>query len=289
MIMMIMKKLNLLNKIPLFLGVLLLFTSCTSDDGIDIEGQLASDVASIDSFLAVNDIDAVKDPSGVRYVINDIGDGVSFVGTDDIFVTYNGTLFNGSEFDNVANRQIFLNDVAIEGWKIGLPNVNEGGSITLYIPSVLAFGAFTAQGLPANSNIIYNISVYNAQKRLAEELIILDAFLDAAGIENEVDDNSLIRYVIKDPGNGATVSPTSRILIDYEGRFLDGEVFDSGEDQIFTLSQLIQGWQIGIPLIQGGGEITLYIPSIYAYGPGGNEGIPGETPIIFDVTLEGVL
>jgi len=56
----------------------------------------------------------------------------------------------------------------------------------------------------------------------------------------------------------------------------------------WTLSSLIEGWKIGIPLIKKGGRIKLIIPSALAYGCTGYASIPPNTPLYFDVTLTDV-
>ncbi|MFK7937360.1 MAG: FKBP-type peptidyl-prolyl cis-trans isomerase, partial [Saprospiraceae bacterium] len=53
----------------------------------------------------------------------------------------------------------------------------------------------------------------------------------------------------------------------------------------FRLSDLMEGWEIGLPKIKAGGEMTLYIPSPLAYGENVRAGIPANSIIIFDIKL----
>ena len=114
----------------------------------------------------------------------------------------------------------------------------------------------------------------------------IDEWLDQNGID-AVQDSSGLRYLIHEQGTGAAAHPdTSEITINYQGRLMtDGSIFDEGEGVSFPIRNLILGWRIGIPLIQEGGSITLYIPSGYAYGRNGTTGIPPNANIVFDVDL----
>ena len=118
---------------------------------------------------------------------------------------------------------------------------------------------------------------------------------DIALIENYLDDNNItyesdvsgLRYVIHEQGDGGAPNANSTVRVAYEGRFLtDQQVFDSSDDISFSLRNVIVGWQIGIPLVNEGGRITLYIPSGLAYGRAGIRGIiPANANLIFDVDL----
>lgn len=101
-------------------------------------------------------------------------------------------------------------------------------------------------------------------------------------------DASGLYYQIIKPGTGSFTYPSNtRITIKYEGRLLDGSVFDNGggKEQTFVLSQLIQGWQIGIPKIQKGGEIRLIIPPGLGYGSSAAGSIPGNSVLDFTIQL----
>jgi len=96
-----------------------------------------------------------------------------------------------------------------------------------------------------------------------------------------------LQYVIETAGTEGNPSSTSNVQVNYRGYFLNGNEFDSsnGTPISFNLGGVIQGWQEGIPLFQKGGKGVLLIPSHLAYGPNGTNGIPPNTPILFDVEL----
>lgn len=102
--------------------------------------------------------------------------------------------------------------------------------------------------------------------------------------------SSGIYYQIISPGTGATPTSSSKIYVTYTGKLLNGTTFDSGSTPAggWALSGLIQGWQIGIPLIQKGGHIKLIIPSSLGYGCQGFGSVPGNAILYFDVELTDV-
>jgi FKBP-type peptidyl-prolyl cis-trans isomerase FkpA len=101
--------------------------------------------------------------------------------------------------------------------------------------------------------------------------------------------SSGILYEIVNPGSGTSPTLSSRIYITYSGQLFNGTVFDSQSNASLTgwsLSSLIDGWKIGLPLIKKGGRIKLVIPSSLAYGcAGSGTTIPANTPLFFDISL----
>ena len=87
-----------------------------------------------------------------------------------------------------------------------------------------------------------------------------------------------------------TVADT--VTVHYEGRLLDGSVFDSsyerGQPATFPLGRLVPGWQIAIPKMGIGETIEIAIPSGLAYGAEGRGPIPPNATLIFKVELIGI-
>jgi FKBP-type peptidyl-prolyl cis-trans isomerase FkpA len=105
-------------------------------------------------------------------------------------------------------------------------------------------------------------------------------------------------YSISAAGTGATPGLCSTVRVNYTGRLTNGTVFDSNTTAAgaqFQLGSLIAGWQKGIPLIQKGGKIKLFIPPSLGYGSNpirdniGNILIPANSILIFDIDLLDVL
>lgn len=93
-------------------------------------------------------------------------------------------------------------------------------------------------------------------------------------------------YQIIDAGTGLSPTTNATIKAIYTGKLLNGTIFDY-ETMEATLSGLIEGWQIGMPLIKKGGKIKLIIPSALAYGCNGNSNkkIGANQVLFYDITL----
>lgn len=80
-----------------------------------------------------------------------------------------------------------------------------------------------------------------------------------------------------------------RVTVHYEGRLIDGTVFDSsyarGEPATFPLGRLVKGWQLAIPEMGVGETIEIAIPADLAYGPVGRGPIPANATLVFTVEL----
>ena len=98
-----------------------------------------------------------------------------------------------------------------------------------------------------------------------------------------------LQYEIIKQGTGKQATTNSTVQVNYEGKLVDGTVFDSsytrGQPAEFPLSGTIPGWIEGIPLLKEGGSIMLYVPAKLAYGEQGNQAIPPNSVLIFKVDL----
>jgi len=94
-------------------------------------------------------------------------------------------------------------------------------------------------------------------------------------------------YVITDPGVGAQPTANSNVTVAYKGTFLDGRIFDQSTNAGISigLNQVIKGWTEGIPHFKEGGSGILLIPAHLGYGNYDYSGIPGGSPLIFEVKL----
>jgi FKBP-type peptidyl-prolyl cis-trans isomerase FkpA len=93
-------------------------------------------------------------------------------------------------------------------------------------------------------------------------------------------------------GTGPAVTASNTVTVDYTGAVAaTGLIFQTtkGNQPVsLSLSQVIKGWQLGIPGMKVGGTRRLLIPAIDAYGatPPQGSGIPANAALVFDVTLD---
>ncbi len=99
-----------------------------------------------------------------------------------------------------------------------------------------------------------------------------------------------LQYEVLREGAGAKPGATSTVEVHYEGRLINGKVFDSSyqrnETISFPLNRVIPGWTEGLQLMPTGAKYRLYIPSELGYGArGAGADIPPNSALIFDVEL----
>ena len=102
-----------------------------------------------------------------------------------------------------------------------------------------------------------------------------------------------LQYEVLTPALGIKPTPTDTVTCHYEGRLIDGTVFDSsyrrGEPASFPLQGVIRGWTEGLQLMSIGSKFRFFIPFNLAYGAQGAGGsIPPYAALIFDVELLGI-
>jgi FKBP-type peptidyl-prolyl cis-trans isomerase FkpA len=142
-----------------FAGLFLLFASCFDDPEANVDAQLKADLAVIDQYLLDNNIAALKDAEDqIRYVIHiDDADGVLPTLENCVTADFNSELLaDSTQFSLGDDFSFSLAGDLIEGWKIGIPLLKSGDSVTFYIPSGLAYGQYgiPLEGIPPNANII---------------------------------------------------------------------------------------------------------------------------------------
>ena len=103
-----------------------------------------------------------------------------------------------------------------------------------------------------------------------------------------------LQYKVITEGSGKKPSATDKVKCHYEGRLVNGSIFDSSykrnEPAVFGLNQVIAGWTEGVQLMSEGSKYEFYIPYDLAYGANGAPGaIPPYAALTFVVELLEVL
>lgn len=132
---------------------------------------------------------------------------------------------------------------------------------------------------------IFNTCNKNVDYTQLDEDIILQYISD--NNLNAEPTGSGLYYVINSTGNGEFPNINSLVTVAFKGTLTDGTTFDQSSSNgiTFPLSNVIQGWQEGIPLFSEGGSGILLIPSALGYGSQSVGNIPENSVLIFEVTL----
>lgn len=98
-----------------------------------------------------------------------------------------------------------------------------------------------------------------------------------------------LQYRVIKEGTGRKPRSTDVVTVHYSGKLIDGTEFDSSYKRSqpvqFKLDEVISGWTEGLQLMKTGSKYELFIPSELGYGPRGNQNIPGNSVLIFEVEL----
>jgi len=100
-----------------------------------------------------------------------------------------------------------------------------------------------------------------------------------------------LQYIVLKEGTGKSPKSNDNVTVHYEGKLINGAVFDSsyktGQPASFPVDGVIKGWTEALQLMKPGAKYRLFIPSALAYGesprPGGQ--IRPHDALIFDVEL----
>lgn len=123
-----------------------------------------SEISAVEAYLAQKGItDAQKSNFGFYYKIDVAGTGITPTVCSNVTLYYQGKLIDGTTFDQTgASPVTFQLGQLITGWQLGLPLIKTGGKIKLYLPPTLAYGSRAVGSIPANSILIFEITLVGA-------------------------------------------------------------------------------------------------------------------------------
>ncbi|WP_416907219.1 MAG: FKBP-type peptidyl-prolyl cis-trans isomerase [Polymorphobacter sp.] len=113
---------------------------------------------------------------------------------------------------------------------------------------------------------------------------------DNKGKPGVITTESGLQYQVITEGTGPKPAATDVVLVHYEGKLIDGTVFDSsysrGQPAAFPLNQVIPGWTEGVQLMPTGSKYHFVVPPALGYGAQGAGGvIPPGAVLEFDIEL----
>jgi len=131
---------------------------------------------------------------------------------------------------------------------------------------------------------------YGANKKAGEDFLAAKAKLAKKKKSGITILPSGLMYKVLVKGNGPVAKATDKVKVKYEGRLIDGTVFDStekhgGEPATFSPGQVIKGWTEALTLMPVGSKWQLYIPQELAYGSRDTGEIKPFSTLVFDVEV----
>jgi FKBP-type peptidyl-prolyl cis-trans isomerase FklB len=127
--------------------------------------------------------------------------------------------------------------------------------------------------------------LYGENRRKGEQFLAQNSTKDSV-----VTLPSGLQYKVLTMGTGPKPTATQEVHVKYEGKLVDGKVFDSSytrKDQVtkFRANQVIKGWTEALTMMPVGSKWELYIPQELGYGDRQQGQIPPYSTLIFTVEL----
>lgn len=125
---------------------------------------------------------------------------------------------------------------------------------------------------------------YGENRKAGEEFLKLNAKKDSVKTTA-----SGLQYKILTAGTGEVPTATQKVKVNYEGRLVDGTVFDSSCQRnkpiSFACNQVIKGWTEALTMMPVGSKWEIYVPQELGYGDREQKKIPPFSTLIFTVEL----
>jgi FKBP-type peptidyl-prolyl cis-trans isomerase FkpA len=256
-------------------------------------------------------------PSGLEYKYIKDAPGNTFALGDQLEMNFKSSVGDSILFDS---RQMMNGKTVLFAMQKPAYNgdVNEGllmltpGDVVVFrtsLDSIVKAGNQLLPWMKNSDKMVYNVEVVNiktndqVQKEFKEQQDaqvntddkLIQEYMKSNNIKAEKTASGLY-YVVTKKGTGENAKPGQRVTVNYTGRTLSNEVFDSNVDSAFHHVQpfsfdldrgnVIKGWDEGVALMNKGAKGTLLIPSRYAYGPQSpSPKIPANAVLVFDVEV----
>src|SRR5688572_22224756 len=268
-----MKNLKGIRVTTLIVGLICGFLmSCNNSSDVENPNdQLIEELTAIDQYLDQQGITAFKHFRGIRIHILKLGTGFPAGIRSSVDVDYIGKLFDGGAVFDDGNVKGLLSSY-IGGWQFAFTSLPAGTEAVLYIPSLYGYGTQGQGSIPANATLVFQVKfngvVRTSQEfqKLASDTVAIDSYLDGKGI-NAVKDPTGLRYVITEPGTGATPDWFDKVKFKSSYRLLSNDAvvvasFDQEPDETtnnLVIDQLTDGLKLGLMKMRAGGKATLYV------------------------------
>ena len=174
----------------------------------------------------------------------------------------------------------------IEGWDKGLVGMKVGEVRKLSVPSVMAYGDNSLEGIPANSDLMFVVELVHAEKPL-------DADKFPADIEKMKwrDLGRGLKAYDEKAGSGKLNAAGNIIKVHYTGWLVTGRKFGSSKDlgkpleAVMGAGKMIKGWETGLEGMREGGVRWLRVPPSQGYGATAFSMIPPNSTLLFRVEM----
>lgn len=288
-----MKKLGIIASMAIAAAT---FTACGNSTP---KADLKNDVDTLSYTMGISQTQGLKeylvgrmgiDTTYIDEFINGLNDGAN-AGDDKKKAAYYAGIQIGQQISNQMVKGINYELYGEDSTKtISLKNFM-AGFIAGTTGKDAKFKVQEAQMIAQNK--MQAIKAVNMEKEFGPNKIAGEKFLAA----NKTKDGvvtlpSGVQYKVIKVGNGPIPADTSMVKVNYEGKTIDGNVFDSsykrGQAATLRANQVIQGWTEVLTKMPVGSVWEVYIPQEKAYGSTQQAQIKPFSALIFKIELLGI-
>lgn len=262
----------------------------------EYESIQSIDDKDVKAYIQSNKLNAVEyQNSGNYYEVVTAGTGADVEYSDQVPLIFTIKSIDGkySSLDTFSSSNRYYNYLGYfnpEAVRVGIKEVlkKKSGTVRMIIPSRAAFGRNGAGDIPGNASLDLTVKVLDKSKFAAYEDFTIQKYMAANSLTGFTKTKSGLYYKIDVPGTGSPITADSTVKAEYEGKLLNGAIFDktgTGSTATLSLTQVVKGWQEALPLIKEGGTIRMILPSVLGYGLEGSTGIPAFSALFFTVKV----
>ncbi len=278
-------------------AVALLGQACLKEPENEADKYVKENEQQIQAFLRDSNYTAQETSLGVHYIKTQENPSGTQPGTgSQVYVHYEGRrLTDDFLFDRssrAGNRPLVFavnGGSVITGFNDGIAVMREGERAKLLIPSSLGYGYANLQNLPPYTALKFDVELVavrtedQALRVFATDTLKLDPakLLPLAGAPGAY-------YYKSQEGPGSAIKNEQKVNFKYRGRFIDGRNFapaNSTSSLVMGSGRAIKGVEEAIRGMKQGEKGVIFVPSSQGYGEQGNQGIPGYSPLIFDIEV----
>ena len=237
---------------------------------------------------------------GLQYLELVAGDGPAPEKGNIIRMDFVATLADGTELANTKTQGtpatvVWGRNLLLPGWEEAIGLMKQGGSAKIVLPPDLAFGAQGSGNVPANAQIIMEITLLSVMEAPVPETVAAEKLTRTA---------TGLQYYDITIGSGTEAISKTIVSTDFtiwvqgvvSGTEKTDDMFiassaDSGAPTMFTLGRgdtVFAGWEQGVYGMKVGGKRLLIIPPDLAYGAQGYAEIPANAILVMEIILTDV-
>ena len=270
--------------------------------------QAKKSTEALAAYIAENGINVKPTESGIYIVPIKNGKGRCPVKGEKVEVDYDVYTLKGelvgssSKYDEVFSF-VLGDGYAIPGWEEVLPLMHLGDKVRAIIPFSMAYDDKAVFGMPAFSNLVYDITLnkiitVEEQKAIEKEEIAKMKTNSEASLERYVKENGFekrtasgLYYKFEKENNGKVPSVGSVVKMKFDAKVLDGQELGSTEqlggsyEITYGETQVLAGFKEGVGMMTVGDKATFVLPYYLAYGANPYNNIPAFSNIIFDIEV----